>query len=114
PHLDAADCRDFGRQVADYVAEHWATLPDQPLGRTASRPQMEALLRQAPPERGRPFAEVLADFHNKIVPHAVRVNHPRFFAFVPGAPFFPAVLVDWLTAATNFFAGVWLEAAGPT
>ena len=36
-----------------------------------------------------------------------------FLAFVPGTPCFPSMLGDWLTAAANFFCGVWLEASGP-
>ncbi len=63
---------------------------------------------------GRAFAEVLQEFQEKVAPFACRVNHPRFLAFVPSAPTFLSVLGDWLCAGTNFFAGVWLEAAGPT
>jgi glutamate/tyrosine decarboxylase-like PLP-dependent enzyme len=74
---------------------------------------MEALLREPPPEQGRDFAAVLAEFAARVAPNACRVNHPRFLAFVPGAPTFLSVLGDLLCAGTNFFAGVWLEAAGP-
>jgi glutamate/tyrosine decarboxylase-like PLP-dependent enzyme len=75
---------------------------------------MEALLRRSPPESGRPFAEVLAEFEQKVAKFAFRTKHPRFLAFVPGAPSFLSVLGEWLCAGTNFFAGVWLEAAGPS
>ena len=47
-------------------------------------------------------------------PFAFRVTHPRFLAFVPGAPTFLSVLGDLLCSGTNFFAGVWLEAPGPS
>ncbi len=92
---------------------HHATLPDQPVGRAAARSELERLLREPPPEAGRDFAAVLADFADKVAPFACRVNHPRFLAFVPGAPTFYSVLGDLLCAGTNFFAGVWQEAAGP-
>jgi glutamate/tyrosine decarboxylase-like PLP-dependent enzyme len=75
---------------------------------------MRQRLDRPPPDRGRPFADVLADFRTHIEPFAFRTNHPRFLAFIPGAPCFPAVLGDWLTGAANFFASVWLEGAGPT
>jgi aromatic-L-amino-acid/L-tryptophan decarboxylase len=110
---DVADLRELSGQVVDWVTQHWATLADQTVGQSATRTEMEALLRQPPPETGRPFAEVLADFDHKIAAHAFRVNHPRFFAFIPSAPSFAALLGDWLCAGTNFFAGVWLEASGP-
>ena len=92
---------------------HHATLPDQPVGRAAARSELERLLREPPPEAGRDFAAVLTDFADKVAPFACRVNHPRFLAFVPGAPTFYSVLGDLLCAGTNFFAGVWQEAAGP-
>jgi glutamate/tyrosine decarboxylase-like PLP-dependent enzyme len=114
PHPEPLTLIDWGRQVSDWAVHHWSSLPVQSVGQTASRGEMEALFRQPPPEDGRPFAEVLADFQHKIAAHALHTKHPRFFAFVPGAPAFPAVLGDWLCAATNFFAGVWKEAPGPT
>ncbi|HYT94093.1 MAG TPA: aminotransferase class V-fold PLP-dependent enzyme [Gemmataceae bacterium] len=75
---------------------------------------MEARLREPPPEEGADFARVLAEFEEKVAPFAMRVNHPRFLAFIPGAPTPLSMLGDWLCAGVNFFAGVWLEAAGPT
>src|SRR5207253_461959 len=100
-------------QVLDWVLRHHATLPEQPIGLTGSRPHLETLLREPPPETGQPFEQVLAEFQEKVAAYAFRVNHPRFLAFVPGAPSFLSVLGDWLCSGTNFFAGVWLEAAGP-
>ncbi len=95
------------------MLRHLETLPDRPLFHTASRPQMEALLRQPPPEDGSDFAAVLSEFAEKVAPFAARTNHPRFLAFIPGAPTPLSMLGDWLCAGANFFAGVWLEAAGP-
>jgi glutamate/tyrosine decarboxylase-like PLP-dependent enzyme len=114
PHPDLSTLRDLTGRVTAWALEHFATLPEQPIGRSASRAEMEALLREPPPEQGSDFARVLAEFHERVLPYAVRVNHPRFLAFIPGAPTFLSVLGDWLCAAANFFAGVWTEAAGPS
>ena len=99
--------------IQDWAFRHYETLPDQPIGLTETADRLCDWLNHSPPEAGRPFADVLGDFRQYIEPYAFRVNHPRFAAFVPGAPCFPSVLGDWLTAAANFFAGVWLEASGP-
>jgi aromatic-L-amino-acid/L-tryptophan decarboxylase len=114
PHPDAATLHACASRLADWLVSHFATLPDQPVGRPATRAHMEELLREPPPEVGRAFDQVLAEFDMKVAAHAVPVNHPRFLAFVPGAPTYVSVLGDWLCAAVNCFAGVWLEAAGPT
>jgi len=114
PHPDPETLRAQGDQVLGWVLHHFTSLAEQPVGLTASRAAMEALLREPAPEQGDDFARVLADFRDKVAPFAFRVNHPRFLAFVPGAPTFLSVLGDMLCAGTNFFAGVWLEAAGPS
>jgi aromatic-L-amino-acid decarboxylase len=114
PHPDTATLRSFGTQVLDWLLYHFATLPDQPVGLSATRAEMEALLREPAPESGRDFAAVLAEFQEKVAPHAFRINHPRFLGFVPSGLTFLSVLGEWLCAGTNFFAGVWLEASGPS
>jgi glutamate/tyrosine decarboxylase-like PLP-dependent enzyme len=109
-----ADLRAAATSVQDWALAHYQSLPEQPIGRTPSPAELRPFLDLPAPEVGRPFADILADFRSHIEPNAFRVNHPRFLAFVPGVPCFPSVLGDWLTAAANFFSGVWLEAAGPT
>ncbi len=51
------------------------------------------------------FTEVLA-------PACISVDHPRFLAFVPGAPTEASVLFDMVVSASSIYAGSWLEAAG--
>jgi glutamate/tyrosine decarboxylase-like PLP-dependent enzyme len=114
PHPDTAALRDLGGQVLEWLLRHHATLPDQPVGLSASRAQMEAMLREPPPEAGRDFAEVLAEFGAKVAAYSFRINHPRFLAFIPSSLTFLSVLGDLLCAGTNFFAGVWVEASGPS
>jgi glutamate/tyrosine decarboxylase-like PLP-dependent enzyme len=113
-HPDADDLQVFSNRLASWLVAQFKALPDQPVGQTASRARMEALLREPPPETGCAFEQVLAEFEAKVAAYALHVDHPRFLAFVPGAPTYLSVLGDWLCAAVNFFAGVWLEAAGPT
>jgi glutamate/tyrosine decarboxylase-like PLP-dependent enzyme len=113
PHPDEAEMRARAGLVLDWLLRHHATLPDQPIGRPATGAEMAALLAEPPPEEGRDFAAVLDEFATKVAPHACRINHPRFLAFIPAAPTWFSVLGDLLCTGTNFFAGVWLEAAGP-
>jgi aromatic-L-amino-acid decarboxylase len=113
PHPSPADQRAAAAAIQDWAFTHSETLPEQSIGRTATPAELRPRLDLPPPAAGRPFADVLADFQEHIAPYAFRTNHPRFLAFVPGAPCLPSMLGDWLTAAANFFCGVWLEASGP-
>jgi glutamate/tyrosine decarboxylase-like PLP-dependent enzyme len=101
-------------EAVDWLLEQHATLSDQPIdGRPESRQALAARLGGPPPEEGQPFADALRRFAADVAPHACRIDHPRFLAFIPAAPTFPAILGDLLCAGTNFFAGVWREASGP-
>src|SRR5262249_49479629 len=114
PHPDATLMRDLSNHALDWLLGHWTTLPEQPIGKTSSRLELERLLRQPPPEQSHEFRQVPAEVPDKVASYAFRTKHPRFLAFVPSAPNYVSVLGDLLCAGTNFFAGVWLEAAGPT
>jgi glutamate/tyrosine decarboxylase-like PLP-dependent enzyme len=113
PHPDLPALREFGEQTLDQVLAHHASLPQQEIGRPASRQEMADLLMEPPPEHPSDFAAVLERFWQAVAPYACRINHPRFLAFIPSAPTWFSVLGHLLCAGTNFFAGVWVEAAGP-
>jgi aromatic-L-amino-acid/L-tryptophan decarboxylase len=112
-HPDADALRQVSEQVIATILDDFHGLPERSVGRSASRTDMERLLREALPEAGIGMAPALDLVRERIVPHALRPSHPRFLAFVPGAPCFPAVLGDWLCDGLNLFAGVWKEGAGP-
>lgn len=113
-HPDLETLQGYCRQITDWVLQDFATLPDRRVGTRAARSEMEALLREPLPEHGCDLTSVLAEFKDKVAAYTFRPNHPRFFAFIPGAPNFLSVLGEWLCSGTNYFAGVWLEAAGPS
>lgn len=112
PHPNVATQRRQAESTLTWLIHHLDTLADQPIGLAGTRAELETLLRTPPPEDGTDFENVLAEFATKVAPYCFRINHPRFLAFIPSAPTFPALLGDLLCAGTNFFAGVWLEAAG--
>src|SRR5689334_6738437 len=86
PHPDFPSLQAFSREITDWVWRHHAGLPDQRVSRSATRQEMEQRLREPPPEQGQGFQRVFGEFQEKIAPFAFRVNHPRFAAFIPGAP----------------------------
>ena len=111
--LDHATMQRIGRQVADFVAEHLATLREQPAFRTLDAPSARKLFDAAPPADPTAFEAILEQFRERVVPHHAREPHPRFLGYIPSCPTFPAVMGDWLATGFNFFAGVWPVAAAP-
>jgi glutamate/tyrosine decarboxylase-like PLP-dependent enzyme len=113
-HPDWKQAERMGTEAIHWLIRHHSSLANQRIGQMATRKQMEELLHESAPEQGQDFSAVLADLQEKIIPHAFRTNHPRFLAFIPSAPNFLSILGELLCAGTNFFGGVWLEAAAPT
>ncbi len=111
--LDGDTMYRLGTRVAQLVAEHLATLRDQPAYVTLSRTEAERLIAAPAPESGADFDSLITTLRERVFPYAAREPHPGFVAYVPSCPTFPAVLGDWLAAGFNFFAGVWPVAAGP-
>lgn len=96
------------------IVERIENLPGEAAWKGGSRAELEPLMREPPPEEGRSPESVLERAAREILPVAGRVDHPRFFAFVPSSPTWPGVLADYMAAGHNVFQGTWLGASGPS
>ncbi|MYE12529.1 MAG: aminotransferase class I/II-fold pyridoxal phosphate-dependent enzyme [Gammaproteobacteria bacterium] len=76
------------------------------------RQVLEERLLTAPPEQGRPGADVVEQVMREVLPYAARLDHPRFFGFVPSSPTWPGVLADFLAAGFNINSCTWLVSSG--
>lgn len=112
--LSAEEMRSLGYQAVDALVERWSTLRDQPAWRGAKREDLEGLLREDAPEDATPMEDVMRRAVDQILPVAARVDHPRFFAFVPGAPVWSSALAGFLSNGFNIFQGTWLGSSGPS
>jgi aromatic-L-amino-acid decarboxylase len=106
--LSREEMRDFGYRVVDLLSDHFAGVQDGPVGAKADPAQMIPLFDQDPPEAGRDPNELLAQLERDVFPNNLHVDHPRFFAFVPGPNNFVSTMADALAAGFNIFNGTWL------
>jgi glutamate/tyrosine decarboxylase-like PLP-dependent enzyme len=104
--------REHAIQALDWLLQHWKSLPGEAVGKRATGAAMKALLDEEPPEKGLGFEQAFTDFQKHVATHAMRLNHPRFLAFIPSAPTLYSAIADFLVSGTNYFCGVWIEAAG--
>lgn len=112
--LSREEMRKFGYAVVDLLTEHFAKVQDGPVGAKGDPSKMIPLFDQDPPETGRDPNELLAQLERDVFPNNLHVDHPRFFAFVPGPNNFVSTMADALAAGFNIFNGTWLggSAAG--
>lgn len=111
--LSREEMKDLGYRVVDLLVEHLSTLHDQPVSGEATRAELEALFREPPPAGPTGHVEVLDRLRRDLLPHFVRINHPRHFAFVPSPSNFVSAMGDALAAGLTPFLGTWFAGSGP-
>ena len=110
--LSPNEARKLGYRVVDLLVEHMERLGEMPVGRTAGREELDRLLMSPLPEEGEPPDQVLDTLLEHVYPNMLRVNHPRFFAFVPGPGNLVSVFAETLSSGFNVFSGTWLAGSG--
>ena len=103
---------DLARKSAELLVERIENVPMRDAWDGDFREALEHKLMEDPPEDGRPGAEVLEQVARDILPYALRLDHPKCFAFVPSAPTWPGILADFLAAGYNINQATWLVASG--
>ena len=111
--LTPHEMRKLGYQVIDTLVAHFETLSEQPVSNTATPETMRRLLDEPAPEHGTAWKKVVERVTRDVLENAMRVDHPRFLAFVPSPSNFVSAMADALASGMNVFAGTWMEAAGP-
>ncbi|MGH7503196.1 MAG: pyridoxal phosphate-dependent decarboxylase family protein [Longimicrobiales bacterium] len=110
--IDADTMRQMGYRVVDALVARELGLDAEPVWRGATRPELEAKLREAVPSEAETFDRIMGQLLDDALVYGARVDHPRFLAYVPGSPTWPAVLADFVAAGLNVFQGSWLGGAG--
>lgn len=86
---------------------------DEPIQELPSDDQIERIRGIGISERGRPFQEVVDEILTDIMPFRVRMNHPRWFGFIPSPLTAMSWIGEFLNTAHNPHAGSWMQSAGP-
>ena len=110
--LDAETMRELGYRTVDMLVD-WLEADVPPI-RRATPEEMRARLAGPPPDGPQAFDELLAELRRDVLPFGSRVQHPAFFAFIPGSGTWPGALGDFVASAANVYAGSWMESAGVT
>ncbi len=106
--------RALGQKVVELLVQRAQTLPQDGAWDGDFQQALEEQLLEEPPETGRPAEEVIDRAVRDVLPFAMRLDHPRCFAFVPSAPTWPGVLADFIASGYNINACTWLVASGPS
>jgi aromatic-L-amino-acid decarboxylase len=106
--------RQYGRQVIDWIADYYEQIESFPVLSQAAPGSIRAALPAAPPERGEPFADLLHDLDEIVLPGITHWQHPSFFAYFPANASGPAILGDLLASGLGVQGMLWATSPAAT
>jgi aromatic-L-amino-acid decarboxylase len=98
---------DDGRAALDWVARYLEGVRELPVLARVEPGEIRARLPASPPEQPEPFAEVLRDLDEVLLPGITHWNHPRFFGYFGISGSEPGILAELLAAALNVNVMLW-------
>jgi aromatic-L-amino-acid/L-tryptophan decarboxylase len=112
--VSGVDLREDGAAALEWAARYLERLPELPVLAQVKPGELTAQLPPAAPEQPEPFAAVLADLDELLVPALTNWQSPRFFSYFAVTSSEPAILAELLAAALNQVAIVWRASPAST
>ncbi len=109
-----SDFREDGYAAVDWAARYLERVGDLPVLAQVKPGDLSAKLPLSPPEHGEPFANVLRDLDELIVPALTNWQHPRFFAYFAVTASEPGILAELIAATVNQVALLWRASPAST
>ena len=109
-----SDFRADAAATAEWVASYLEGVRELPVLAQVEPGAIRAALPATPPDRAEPFADVLRDLDEILLPGITHWNHPRFFAYFAISGSEPGILAEFLTAALNVNAMLWRTSPAAT
>ena len=99
--------RDDGAAAIEWVASYLERVRELPVLAQVEPGELRSRLPAAPPETPEPFADVLRDLDEVLLPAVTHWQHPGFFAYFPATGSEPGILAELLMAGLNQVGILW-------
>src|SRR5205085_677882 len=98
PAMTPEEFRDAGRAAIDWIADYVEGIERLPVAAPVVPGDVRAALPAAPPTEAEPFAAILRDVDDIVLPGLTHWQHPKFFAYFPSNTSYASILGDLLCA----------------
>jgi aromatic-L-amino-acid decarboxylase len=112
--MTAVTFREDGAAALEWAARYLERVGELPVLAQVEPGDIRARLPPSPPERGEPFANVLRDLDEILLPGVTHWQSPRFFAYFANSASEPGILAELLAATLNSVAFLWRTAPAAT
>lgn len=108
------DLRAEGAAALEWVARYLERLPELPVLAQVEPGDIRRRLPPSAPEEPEPFALVLEDLEQILLPGLTHWQHPRFFSYFSVTASEPAILAELIAAALNQVGFIWRSSPAST
>ncbi len=106
-HMKPEEFRKHGHAVVDWIADYYSRVESFPVLSQVRPGEIRASLPAIAPQQGEPFAALLKDVEEKILPGITHWQSPNFFAFFPSNASGPGILGELLSAGLDVQGMLW-------
>ena len=106
--------REDGAAALEWAARYLERVGDLPVLAQVEPGEVRAALPPSPPDHGEPFAAVVRDLDEVLLPGVTHWQHPRFFAYFAASAAEPGILAELLAATLNSVGFLWRTAPAST
>ena len=106
--------REDGAAALEWAARYLEQVGDFPVLAQVEPGDIRSRLPAAPPEQGEPFADVLRDLDEILLPGTTHWQSPRFFAYFAASAAEPGILAELLAATLNSVGFIWRTSPAST
>ncbi len=106
--------REDGAAAIDWAARYLERVGDLPVLAQVEPGDIRSRLPASPPEHGEPFANVLHDLDEILLPGITHWQSPRFFAYFAVSASEPGILAELLAATLNSVGFLWRTSPAST
>ena len=99
--------REDGAAALEWVAHYLETVTDHPVLARVEPGAIRAALPASPPDAAEPFAAVLRDLDEILMPGITHWQSPRYFAYFSASAAEPGILAELLIAGLNQVGILW-------
>lgn len=106
-HMSAEEFLRQSQAVMEWIAGYHQRVGELPVLSQVKPGELRAALPAAPPQQGEPFAAMLADFEQKVLPGVTHWQSPNFCAYFPTGVSGPSLLGEFLSAGLALQGMLW-------
>ncbi len=109
-----SDFRSDGHAAVDWAADYLERVGELPVLAQVAPGDIRSRLPARAPDEPEPFADVLRDLDEIVLPGVTHWQHPRYFAYFATTASEPGILAEMLAAALNTIAILWRTSPAST